>query len=157
MQKPFLANTVNKQRGATDSILPSLVLVLPPAASSRRSGSTDCLHCEWTQPMGANSKNATAPGVADTLCERAERLPKRRKQDRLTALDTEADLRTQLRELQISSLMALQQARIETEAAVKCHADLYDLAPIAYFTFDRAGIVCDANLAAGNLIVNANE
>lgn len=55
-------------------------------------------------------------------------------------------------EMQNSALTELQQARMETETALKRYADLYDLAPIGYFTIDRVGVVCEANLTAAALL-----
>ena len=40
----------------------------------------------------------------------------------------------------------------ELEAAVQRFVDLYDFAPIAYVSFDRAGRIEEANLAATELL-----
>src|SRR5436190_18606579 len=40
----------------------------------------------------------------------------------------------------------------ELEAAVERYVDLYDFAPIAYVSFDRAGRISEANLAATELL-----
>ena len=42
----------------------------------------------------------------------------------------------------------LEQARAETEAALERYTDLYDFAPLGYFTLDRDGTIRQANLTA---------
>jgi PAS domain S-box-containing protein len=46
----------------------------------------------------------------------------------------------------------LQQARIDIEASLARYADLYDFAPVGYFTLDRRGAICEANLTGANLL-----
>lgn len=45
----------------------------------------------------------------------------------------------------------LRQARDEVEAALNRYTDLYDFAPIGYFTLDRDGIISAANLSGAGL------
>jgi PAS domain S-box-containing protein len=55
-------------------------------------------------------------------------------------------------ELQNSELLRLQQARNDVEAALARYTDLYDYAPMGYFTIDRKGLLCEVNLNAASLI-----
>src|SRR5207253_11169042 len=47
---------------------------------------------------------------------------------------------------------AFRNPKIELEAAIQRFIDLYDFAPIAYVSFDRAGRIEEANLAATELL-----
>src|SRR5204862_6116392 len=47
---------------------------------------------------------------------------------------------------------AFQYPKTELEAAIQRFVDLYDFAPIAYVSFDRAGRIEEANLAATELL-----
>src|SRR6266436_1591485 len=51
-----------------------------------------------------------------------------------------------------SSVHGLQHPRTELESAIQRFVDLYDFAPIAYVSFDRAGRIEEANLAATELL-----
>jgi len=46
----------------------------------------------------------------------------------------------------------LRQARDEAETTMEKYADLYDFAPVAYFTLDREGIILAANLTGASLL-----
>ena len=46
----------------------------------------------------------------------------------------------------------LQQARNETATLLEQYTDLYDFAPVGYFTLDRSGIVCSSNLTGADLL-----
>ena len=46
----------------------------------------------------------------------------------------------------------LRQARDEVEAALNKYTDLYDFAPIGYFTLDREGVIRAANLSGSSLL-----
>jgi PAS domain S-box-containing protein len=46
----------------------------------------------------------------------------------------------------------LRQARDEMEKALEKYADLYDFAPVGYFTLDRNGIIGTVNLSGSNLL-----
>ena len=46
----------------------------------------------------------------------------------------------------------LQRAQAELEASRNNFADLYDFAPIGYFTFDTSGLISEANLTAAKLL-----
>jgi PAS domain S-box-containing protein len=52
----------------------------------------------------------------------------------------------------------LRKAQGELEASRRKYTDLYDFSPVGYFTFDRRGVIIDANLTgAGQLGVNKPE
>jgi len=51
-----------------------------------------------------------------------------------------------------SSIRGLRHPKTELESAIQRYVDLYDFAPIAYVSFDRAGRVEEANLAATELL-----
>jgi PAS domain S-box-containing protein len=51
-----------------------------------------------------------------------------------------------------SSVRGLRQPKTELESAIQRYAELYDFAPIAYVSFDRAGRIEEANLAATELL-----
>jgi len=51
-----------------------------------------------------------------------------------------------------SSIHGLRHPKTELESAIQRYVDLYDFAPIAYVSFDRAGRVEEANLAATELL-----
>jgi PAS domain S-box-containing protein len=46
----------------------------------------------------------------------------------------------------------LRHARDETERALEMYSDLYDFAPVGYFTLDREGTIHAVNLAGGRLL-----
>src|SRR5205809_4470551 len=51
-----------------------------------------------------------------------------------------------------SSIHGLRHPKTELESAIQRYVDLYDFAPIAYVSFDRAGRIEEANLAATVLL-----
>src|SRR6266404_1071359 len=51
-----------------------------------------------------------------------------------------------------SSIHGLRHPKSELESAIQRYVDLYDFAPIAYISFDRAGRIEEANLAATELL-----
>ncbi len=90
---------------------------------------------------------------------------RRRAEEQLTAKMPEAALsrtgdETQrlLHELQVHQIelemqnAELRQAREEVETALEKYTDLYDFAPVGYFTLDRDGVVRAANLTAAGLL-----
>src|SRR5437762_12618999 len=51
-----------------------------------------------------------------------------------------------------SAIRGLRHPKTELESAIQRYVDLYDFAPIAYVSFDRAGRIEEANLAATELL-----
>src|SRR5438874_1868527 len=56
-----------------------------------------------------------------------------------------------------SSIHGLRHPKTELESAIQRYVDLYDFAPIAYVSFDRAGRVEEANLAATELLGESRD
>jgi PAS domain S-box-containing protein len=90
---------------------------------------------------------------------------RRRAEERLNALAPEAqphrtddETRRLLHELQVHQVelemqnAELRQARDEVETALENYTDLYDFAPVGYFTLDRDGAVRAANLTGASLL-----
>ena len=46
----------------------------------------------------------------------------------------------------------LKQARGELEKQLEKYSDLYNFAPVGYFTLDRAGTILEANLTGARLL-----
>jgi formate hydrogenlyase transcriptional activator len=71
---------------------------------------------------------------------------------------TEPDMRRLLHELQVHQIELemqneeLRQAREELEGTGNKYAELYDFAPISYFTFDARGLIREVNLAGAHLL-----
>lgn len=79
-------------------------------------------------------------------------------QSRAAAGVDSADRDTLLHELEVHALelernnQELRRTRSELEALKDRYLDLYDFAPMAYFTLDVAGVIRDVNLAGSNLL-----
>jgi diguanylate cyclase (GGDEF)-like protein/PAS domain S-box-containing protein len=71
---------------------------------------------------------------------------------------TEVDLHRLVHELQVHQIELemqneeLQQARTEVEAWLERYTDLYDFAPVGYFTLGRNGAICQVNLSGAHLL-----
>ena len=71
---------------------------------------------------------------------------------------SEADTQRLLHELEIHQIELemqneeLSEARDKLEALLEKYTDLYDFAPVGYLTLNSAGSICEANLAAANLL-----
>src|SRR5689334_15802972 len=79
---------------------------------------------------------------------------------------TEAEVRKQFHELQVnqielemqnSELGELQHARREIEEGLARYIDLYDFAPIGYFTLDCGGTLREVNLTGARLLGMARD
>jgi signal transduction histidine kinase len=103
------------------------------------------------------SLSAEANGAADELRRRAE--------ERMNALvsaagqaRTEDETQRLLHELQVHQIelemqnAELRQARDELENSLEKYTDLYDFAPVGYFTLDRDGAIRAVNLRGANLL-----
>jgi PAS domain S-box-containing protein len=71
---------------------------------------------------------------------------------------TEAELQRLVHELQIHQIelemqnAELRQSRAELETALEKYADLYDFAPVGYFSLDRNGVIGAVNLSGATLL-----
>ncbi len=101
------------------------------------------------------------PSDATELRRRAEaRLRNEPSRQWSDAADTksEADPRRLLHELQVHQLelemqnAALQEARDRMEGLLEKYTDLYDFAPVGYFSLDEQGRILEANLAGAALL-----
>ena len=101
--------------------------------------------------------NQTAEGAAELRHQaEAKRSERKKKTGPLPA--AEADIRRLVHELQVHQIELemqneeLAQSRAEVEALLRQYTDLYDFAPVGYFTLARDGAICQANLAGARLL-----
>jgi len=99
----------------------------------------------------------TGPLTKAELRRRAEGLMK--SSEKATGpSDSEADLQKLLQELQIHQIELemqneeLRRAQLELEASQTRYFDLYDLAPVGYFTLTEKGLILEANLTAATML-----
>jgi PAS domain S-box-containing protein len=86
-------------------------------------------------------------------------VPRRRATDRLlTGAGHEADLEKLLHELEVREIKLemqneeLRRTRDEVETALNEYSDLYDFAPVGYFTLDGKGVIHKTNLTGAALV-----
>lgn len=102
-------------------------------------------------------KKRTSSSAAGKLRRRAE-TSLRHQSPRDTLIDSHSDTKRLLHELQVHQIELelqneeLQQAKIETEVHLDKYTDLYDFAPVGYFSLDENGIILEANLKAASLL-----
>jgi PAS domain S-box-containing protein len=101
-------------------------------------------------------KNANSPNAAE-LRRRAEVCLKR--QQALSAPPrTEADDKRLLHELQVHQIelelqnTELQEARNKVETLLETYTDLYDFAPVGYFSVDEGGLILEVNLTGAAML-----
>jgi PAS domain S-box-containing protein len=103
-----------------------------------------------TPPTDERTKRLTA------LREQAERIIKEQ-EDRLDSLPhlgvkrLAQELATHQFELEIQN-EELQKAQIELDASRRKYAELYDFAPVGYFTLDAKGIILEANVTGADML-----
>jgi PAS domain S-box-containing protein len=92
---------------------------------------------------------------AETLLRKQQQKKKKKK----TAQPrTEADTQRLLHELQVHQIelemqnAELQDARNEIEAGLEKYTDLYDFAPVGYFSIDEQGLILEVNLTGAALL-----
>ena len=86
--------------------------------------------------------------VGKKLKEQEDTTPFLKKADLLQRIH---DIEANLFELQKQN-EKLEQARAEGEAAYRQYTDLYDFAPVGYFTLTRDGNILEVNLAGPTLV-----
>jgi PAS domain S-box-containing protein len=96
---------------------------------------------------------------AAELRRSAEALLRKQKKKKKTAQPrTEADAQRLLHELQVHQIelemqnAELQDARDEVEAGLEKYTDLYDFAPVGYFSIDEQGLILEVNLTGAALL-----
>jgi len=102
-----------------------------------------------------NEKNTVAEAAELLHCAET-RLKSKPAKEKLPR--TEADMRRLLHELQVHQVELemqneeLRRGREELEVSRNKYAELYDFAPIGYFTFDAHGLIREVNLAGAQLL-----
>ncbi|HEY6872570.1 MAG TPA: ATP-binding protein [Geobacteraceae bacterium] len=105
--------------------------------------------------MGSDKDENLLTGAEKMRRRAEERLGENR--DTAHLIGTEEDPRL-LHELQVHQIelemqnAELRQARDEVEATLERYTDLYDFAPVGYFTLDREGTIRAANLTGAGLL-----
>jgi PAS domain S-box-containing protein len=103
----------------------------------------------------------TKPPSSDNPAElrrRAEAQLREQKKLKAGVAKTGADSRRLLHELQVHEIelemqnAELRRARDELEASLENYTDLYDFAPVGYFTLTAAGVINQVNLTGTNLV-----
>jgi PAS domain-containing protein len=94
-------------------------------------------------PQGTRASASTALGVLHELASSPETAPK--------ALALLHELQVHQVELDLQD-EELRRSRAELEADLIRHTQLYDFAPVAFFTVERDGTVCELNLKAARLL-----
>jgi PAS domain S-box-containing protein len=103
-------------------------------------------------------KKPPSSAKAARLRSRAEAHLREQKELKAVVTKTGADSRRLLHELQVHQIelemqnAELRQARDEREASLENYADLYDFAPVGYFTLTAAGVINQVNLTGTNLV-----
>ena len=106
-------------------------------------------------------KKPNRPREAAELRRHAEARLRKRKRSQQSAVGdpkAEADPRRLLHELQVHQVelevqnAELQEARNRTEALLEKYTDLYDFAPVGYFSVDEQGRIMEANLTGADLL-----
>lgn len=106
--------------------------------------------------MGTD-KDFTRASEADKLRRRAEAQLTAQAQ-KMRQPRTEHEAQRLLHELQVyqleleMQLEQLHQAKEELEISRNKYAELFDLAPVGYFTFDAQGRICELNLAGAQML-----
>ncbi len=94
---------------------------------------------------------------AEELRRGAEKRLEKIKQQR-TSLATPAELQRLVHELEVHQIELemqneeLQQARSELESYLGQYTDLYDFAPVGYFTLDLSGVILQVNLTGSRML-----
>jgi PAS domain S-box-containing protein len=107
-------------------------------------------------PQGLSLESG-APGPCAGLCRRAEARLRGEKR-RAGPLSADGEAGQMVHEIEVRGIElelqneALTRAREEFKRQVEKYSDLYNFAPVGYFTLDRDGTVREANLGAAKLL-----
>jgi PAS domain S-box-containing protein len=102
-------------------------------------------------------KKTNSSPPANELRHRAEQQLKVRHRATDRALP-DADTQRLVHELQVHQIelemqnAELQSARVETETTLEKYTELYDFAPVGYFTIDREGLIQEVNLTGATML-----
>ena len=111
-----------------------------------------------------NSRLAMVPGKEPGFSAQAVELRRqaeeqlRLKNAGVQTLRTEEEMQRLIHELKVHQIelelqnATLRQSRDEVETLLEKYTDLYDLAPVSYFTLDNNGIILDANLTGASFL-----
>jgi PAS domain-containing protein len=105
----------------------------------------------------AMQKKPTTSAAAAELRRRAEERLKSQQRD-TPAPRADADAQRLLHELQVHQVelemqnVELLEARDKTEALLEKYTDLYDFAPVGYFSLDEQGVILEVNLTGAALL-----
>ncbi|MBF8275100.1 MAG: methyl-accepting chemotaxis sensory transducer with Pas/Pac sensor [Candidatus Brocadiaceae bacterium] len=94
---------------------------------------------------------------SEDLRRKAEERLHKKKTNKIQKMD-DAEVRALAHELQVHQIELemqneeLKRARAEAEDALGRYTDLYDFAPVGYFTFDGQGTILEVNLAGAKLL-----
>ena len=108
--------------------------------------------------FGANREQR--PMMAELYRQAAARLRKQPKQPTLSAADAELalDPRRQLHELQVHQIelemqnAEIQESRDHMEVLLEKYTDLYDFAPVGYFSLNESAVIVEANLTSAVML-----
>ena len=95
---------------------------------------------------------------AETLLRKQQQQQQKKKKKKTTQPRTEADTQRLLHELQVHQIelemqnAELQDARDNMETLLGKYADLYDFAPVGYFSIDEQGLIFEVNLTGAALL-----
>ena len=126
------------------------LLPFPVAAELRRRAEAEL------QTLGAEGKDR--PLMTEIARRVAARLRKQRSHQQSETGDRGPDVKRLVHELQVHQVelemqnAELQAARDRMEALVEKYTDLYDFAPVGYFTLDEQGQVLEVNLTGAALL-----
>ncbi len=102
-------------------------------------------------------KRTNVWGGAKELRRQAERRM-RVQPAKATRIETKADTQRLLQELQVHQIELelqneeLKQAKAEVDAGLEKYTDLYDFAPVGYFSLDEQGLIMEVNLTGAALL-----
>jgi len=109
--------------------------------------------------QGAGKEKEPSAKAADLRLRAESRLPKRRKaEDAGKALKSDADTLRLLHELQVHQIelemqnLELQESRDQSETLLDKYVELYDFAPVGYFSLDERGRILRVNLTGASLL-----